>query len=90
MSKDKRHIPKASTLMGSLRSIGYSFEAAIADIIDNSISAHASNVHIFFPLNPLDIMAVGILDDGDGMDSIDAKMCVLPHATSKIKNEPHM
>ena len=68
MSKDKRHIPKASTLMGSLRSIGYSFEAAIADIIDNSISAHASNVHIFFPLNPLDIMAVGILDDGDGMD----------------------
>ena len=68
MSKDKRHIPKASTLMGSLRSIGYSFEAAIADIIDNSISAHASNVHIFFPLNPLDIMAVGILDEGDGMD----------------------
>lgn len=68
MSKDKHHIPKASTLMGSLRSMGYSFEASIADIIDNSISAHASNVHILFPLNPLDTMAVGILDDGDGMD----------------------
>lgn len=68
MSKDKLHIPKASTLMGSLRSMGYSFEAAIADIIDNSISAHASNVHILFPKNPLDVMAVGILDDGEGMD----------------------
>lgn len=68
MSKDKRHIPKASTLMGSLRSMGYSFEAAVADIIDNSISAHAANIRILFPTNPLDSMAVGILDDGDGMD----------------------
>ena len=37
MSKDRRHIPKASTLMGSLRSMGYSFESAVADVVDNSI-----------------------------------------------------
>ena len=67
MSKDRRHIPKASTLMGSLRSMGYSFESAVADVIDNSISAHAHNVRILFPTNPLDILALGILDDGDGM-----------------------
>lgn len=67
MSKDRRHIPKASTLMGSLRSMGYSFESAVADVIDNSISAHARNVRILFPTNPMDELALGILDDGDGM-----------------------
>ena len=67
MSKDKVNIPKASSLMGSLRSMGYTFESAVADIIDNSISAHSSFVKILFPQNPLDAIAVGILDDGDGM-----------------------
>ena len=67
MSKDKKLIPKASTLMGSLRSMGYSFEAAVADVIDNSISSHAQNVHVFFPSTPLEELAIGILDDGDGM-----------------------
>ncbi len=69
MSKDRRHIPKASTLMGSLRSMGYSFESAVADVVDNSISAHAQNVRILFPTNPMDELAVGILDDGDGMSA---------------------
>lgn len=67
MSKDRRHIPKASTLMGSLRSMGYSFDSAVADVVDNSISAHAQNVRILFPTNPMDELALGILDDGDGM-----------------------
>lgn len=53
--------------MGSLRSMGYSFEAAVADVVDNSISAHAQNVRILFPTNPMDELALGILDDGDGM-----------------------
>lgn len=67
MSKDRKNIPKASTLMGSLRSMGYSFESAVADVIDNSISAHAQNIRILFPSTPLDELAIGILDDGDGM-----------------------
>lgn len=67
MSKDRKHIPKASTLMGSLRSMGYSFDSAVADVIDNSISAHAQNIRIIFPSTPLDELAIGILDDGDGM-----------------------
>ena len=67
MSKDRKHIPKASTLMGSLRSMGYSFDSAVADVIDNSISAHAQNIRILFPSTPLDELAIGILDDGDGM-----------------------
>lgn len=58
--------PYAPTLMESTRAIGYSLEAAIADIIDNSIAAHASNIWIsFFPINQ---SYIAVLDDGDGMD----------------------
>lgn len=31
----KENIPKADMLMGSMRSMGYSFESAIADVITN-------------------------------------------------------
>ena len=67
MAKDRENIPVASTLMGSLRSMGYSFESAVADVIDNSISAHATFVKVLFPTNPFEPIAVGILDDGEGM-----------------------
>ena len=70
MSEDKEIVPRADMLMGSMRSMGYSFESAIADVIDNSISAHCSNVKILFPTSPLDKLAVGILDDGKGMDRV--------------------
>ena len=36
----------ASALVESLRGVGYSMPTAIADLIDNSISAGASTVHI--------------------------------------------
>ena len=43
--------PYAPTLMESTRAIGYSIEAAIADIIDNSVAATAEKIDIdFFPL----------------------------------------
>ena len=58
--------PKADHLMGSLRSMGYSFESAIADIIDNSVSAGAREIHINFPTTALESF-VYILDDGHGM-----------------------
>lgn len=42
--------PFAPVLMQSTRAIGYSLEAAIADIIDNSIAAKAGKVQLsFFP-----------------------------------------
>ena len=68
MSKDLEHIPKADMLMGSMRSMGYTFESAIADVIDNSISANCSVVKVLFPTNPLQKSCVGILDNGEGMD----------------------
>ncbi|MEG0518674.1 MAG: ATP-binding protein [Bacteroidales bacterium] len=69
MSKFKENIPQADMLMGSMRSMGYSFEAAIADVIDNSISAQCSYVKLLFPLTYTDIKAVGVLDDGVGMNA---------------------
>ena len=40
--------PFAPVLMESTRAMGYSLESAVADIIDNSIAANASNVDIQF------------------------------------------
>ena len=57
--------PYAPTLMESTRAIGYSIEAAIADIIDNSIAAFAKQVDIdFFPIGDA---YISVLDDGYGM-----------------------
>lgn len=48
-----------------MRAIGYSFEAALADLIDNSLSAGALNVEVHF--SPYDLPYVAVLDDGIGM-----------------------
>lgn len=57
--------PYAPTLMESTRAIGYSIEAAIADIIDNNIAANAKTVNIdFFPIGRA---YISILDNGFGM-----------------------
>src|SRR4051812_33993754 len=52
--------------MESMRAVGYTTETAIADIIDNSVSALAGTVGIFFSAGPEPHVA--ILDDGEGMD----------------------
>ena len=46
--KEKIVVPYAPILVESTRSIGYSFEAAVADIIDNSISAMATEIRVCF------------------------------------------
>jgi len=58
--------PNASALISSTRSIGYSFESAVADIIDNSITAQAKNIWIYSP--PSDNPSLAIIDDGHGMN----------------------
>lgn len=59
-------IPPAKSMINGLRCIGYNFSTAIADIIDNSISADAKNIYILS--NPdLEEPYVAIFDDGHGM-----------------------
>lgn len=41
-------VPFAPVLMESTRSIGYTFESALADVIDNSISSKSQNIRILF------------------------------------------
>jgi hypothetical protein len=52
-----------------MRALGYSFEAALADLIDNSLSAGARRVDVRF--SPYDVPYVAILDDGSGMAPAD-------------------
>lgn len=40
-------VPFAPALIESMRSLGYSFQSAVADLLDNSISAKAENIYIF-------------------------------------------
>jgi len=56
--------PFAPALVESMRAVGYSFESALADLLDNSISAGASTVAINFPP---DCSYIGILDNGHGL-----------------------
>ena len=60
-------IPSAKQMMIGLRSMGYSFSTALADIIDNSIAAHAKNIWVDSEPQGNDSY-VFILDDGDGMN----------------------
>ncbi|MEG0494462.1 MAG: ATP-binding protein [Clostridia bacterium] len=66
MPQFEENRPTAEVLMFSMRAMGYSFEAAIADIIDNSISAGASQIQIGFPYSPSECY-VSIIDNGYGM-----------------------
>lgn len=51
MNKFRKNKPTADVLMVSMRAMGYSFESAVADIIDNSISAHAKDISVRFPID---------------------------------------
>lgn len=72
--KTKNLPPYAPTLIESTRAIGYSLEASVADIIDNSIAANAEKIDVFF--FPIDGAYIAILDNGNGMneEEIDVAM----------------
>lgn len=60
--------PSASRLTTSLRDVGYSFESAIADLVDNSITAGADQVDIRVKFDGKRSLVI-ISDNGNGMDS---------------------
>ena len=65
--KTRNAPPRAAAMLESLRGLGYSTAAALADIIDNSISASAAEVRIDFIWDGAN-SRVSILDDGRGMN----------------------
>ena len=61
--------PGAKRLMESLRNMGYDSSTAVADLVDNSIVANASEIHIdLLPKSDDRPAAIVISDNGDGMD----------------------
>jgi hypothetical protein len=58
--------PSAARLTESLRDIGYDFPAAVADLVDNSITAGATRVEITIEYDSLNSRIL-ICDDGSGM-----------------------
>lgn len=65
MGKYITQIPPAKSLISGIRSIGYSFATSVADIVDNSITAKATEINIY--ADPLDDPYFAILDNGLGM-----------------------
>lgn len=75
--------PKPCALVESLRSVGYSPPTAIADIVDNSVAAHAKNIWIDFHWAGPDSW-VSIVDDGEGMSESTLADAMRPGSTNPL------
>lgn len=60
--------PSARRLTRSLRDIGYSFESAIADLVDNSIAADATKIKISIIFDGKS-SSISLIDNGNGMNT---------------------
>ena len=69
------HVPPNPHIFKGL-GLGQSFEAAVADLIDNSLDVGASRVAVRFVLRREKLVQLLIIDNGSGMNqkSIDAAM----------------
>ena len=67
--------PDVSQFLESMRDIGYTIETALADIVDNSISAGANKIDIFVDDSEFKI---GILDNGSGMSQKELLQAMTP------------
>lgn len=78
-------IPEAASMIETFRAIGYSIETAVADIIDNSISANAKNIFI----NRIwhgGKSIITIKDDGGGMNSQEIIQALRPGAQNPLSD----
>lgn len=60
--------PRAAAIVESLRAFGYDLPTALADVVDNSLSAGASNVWLNFDWDGAD-STISVTDDGRGMSA---------------------
>ncbi|MEA2095703.1 MAG: ATP-binding protein, partial [Candidatus Cloacimonadota bacterium] len=80
--------PSPSALVQSLRDIGYSMESAIADVIDNSITAEAKNIHVNFAWNDGNPW-IAVSDDGHGMTSAELTDAMRLGSKSPLEERNH-
>lgn len=74
--------PKARAMINTFRAFGYNLQTAIADIVDNSISAKAENIWINYEWKGSESW-VTITDDGEGMD----KESLVVAMTQEVKTQ---
>jgi Histidine kinase-, DNA gyrase B-, and HSP90-like ATPase len=80
--------PRASAMIESLRAFGYNLQTAIADLIDNSISAGARNVWLSFCWDGAS-SHMSIRDDGFGMTEMQLISAMRPGSQSPLeKRDP--
>jgi len=78
-------IPEAASMIETFRAIGYNIETAIADIIDNSISAQAKNIYISRIWRGGKSL-ITIKDDGIGMNSDQLIQAMRPGAQNPLSD----
>ena len=79
--------PPPNSLMTSFRSIGYDLKTSIADLMDNSISADAKNIHVLYPLIEKSTPNwIAILDDGKGMNKTELGFALTPGKKRSERN----
>ena len=76
--------PEPSALIESLRAFGYSMRTAIADLVDNCISASARNVWIRFEWDGAHSF-ISIRDDGSGMTDVELVAAMRPGSRSPLE-----
>ena len=75
--------PNISNFIKSLRDIGYSFEIAVADLLDNSITAKATSINIY----SIDSIFC-LLDNGVGMNELELKESMRLATKNPEKDRP--
>lgn len=78
--------PNASQLIEGLRDTGYDLQAAIADLIDNSIDAEASKIAVRLVMEADGAVLLLIADDGFGMSGNELKVAMTYGAIPSRRN----
>ena len=82
-AREREVPPRASILVESLRDIGYSLQTAVADIIDNSLTAGARRIELLAETHAK-VPTIGILDDGAGMTETELLEAMRPGSRSPL------
>jgi hypothetical protein len=78
VNTDLLQAPSAASLCESMRSLGYTTDTAVADLLDNSVSAGAKRIEISIARTSDSAGRVAILDDGCGMSPLELLSAMKP------------
>lgn len=79
--------PNPKSTINSYRSFGYNLSTAIADIVDNSISANAGKIHIKYKWNGQNSF-ISISDNGIGMNRDELVVAMTPGSKNPEEERP--